>query len=143
MSAVDSNQPLSWLIKGLVDRVPEARSALLSSADGLVTARTPDLQKDDADQLAAISAGLFSLGKGAGKKFADSDAVRQVVVEFDGAMLFVAAAGFGTCISVLTSDKADPGQIGFEIVRLVRSMRPHLETLPRLDHAAALSQAGS
>jgi predicted regulator of Ras-like GTPase activity (Roadblock/LC7/MglB family) len=34
----DSTQQLSWLITGLVERIPQARSALLLSADGLVRA---------------------------------------------------------------------------------------------------------
>ncbi|HEV2638934.1 MAG TPA: roadblock/LC7 domain-containing protein [Actinocrinis sp.] len=131
MSDEDSIQRLSWLITGLVERVPQARSALLLSADGLVRARTSDLEKDDADHLAAVASGLWSLASGAGRKFAESGAVRQVVVEMDGALLFVGAAGFGTCISVLTSDKADPGLIGFEMAQLVRSVRPHLETAAR------------
>jgi predicted regulator of Ras-like GTPase activity (Roadblock/LC7/MglB family) len=143
MNAEDSNRQLGWLIKGLVDRTPHARSALLLSADGLVTARTPDLEKDDADQLAAICSGLFSLGKATGKKFAGSEAVRQVAVEVKGVMLFVAAAGFGTRISVLTSDEADSGQIGFEMAQLVKSMQPHLETALRNDDAANASAAGS
>lgn len=136
MNNEESTRQLSWLITGLVERVPQARSALLLSADGLVRARTADLTKDDADHMAAIASGLWSLASGAGRKFAGSGAVRQVGVEMDGALLFVAAAGFGTCISVLTSDAADPGLIGFEMAQLVRSMRPHLQTAPRVDHTA-------
>lgn len=130
----ESVQQLSWLITGLVERVPHARSALLLSADGLVRAHTQDLAKNDADHLAAIASGLWSLAAGVGRKFAGSDAVRQVNVELEGALLFVAAAGFGTCISVLTSDEADPGLIGFEMAQLVRGMRAHLETAPRTGH---------
>ena len=136
MNDTDSAQQLGWLITGLVERIPQARSALLLSADGLVRAKTPDLEKDDADYLAAIASGLWSLASGAGRKFAKSGAVRQVGVEMDGALLFVGAAGFGTCISVLTSDMADPGLIGFEMAQLVRSVRPHLETAPRRDAGA-------
>jgi len=138
-----SDRPLDWLLNSLVERVPQALNALLLSADGLATASTRDLNQDDADQLAAICAGLFSLAKGAGQKFADSEEVRQVVVEIKGAMLFVAAAGFGTCITVLTSGEADPGQIGYEMGKLVKSMRPHLETAPRVDRAAEASGAWS
>jgi predicted regulator of Ras-like GTPase activity (Roadblock/LC7/MglB family) len=136
MNPEESNEKLSWLLTGLVERVPQARSALLLSADGLVRARTPDLSQDDADHMAAISSGLFSLAAGAGRHFAESEAVRQVVVEMEGALMFVAAAGSGTCISVLTSDEADSGQIGFEMAQLVKRMRPHLETASRVDGAA-------
>jgi predicted regulator of Ras-like GTPase activity (Roadblock/LC7/MglB family) len=135
----DSTQQLSWLITGLVERIPQARSALLLSADGLVRATTPDLAKDDADHLAAIASGLWSLASGAGRKFAKSGAVRQVGVEMDGALLFVGAAGFGTCIGVLAGDTADPGLIGYEMAQLVRSVRPHLETAPRREQEAAVA----
>lgn len=131
MSAEDSTRELSWLITGLVERIPQARSALLLSADGLVVARTADLVEADADRLAAIASGLWSLASGAGRTFADSGAVRQVGVEMDGALLFVGAAGFGTCITVLAGATADPGLIGFEMAQFVRSVRPHLETRPR------------
>jgi len=131
VSADDSTGQLSWLITELVRRVPQARSALLLSADGLVKAKTPDMATDDADHLAAMASGLWSLASSAGRKFGDSGAVRQVAVEMDGAMLFVGAAGFGTCISLLAADTADPGLIGFEMAQFVRAVRPHLETMPR------------
>jgi predicted regulator of Ras-like GTPase activity (Roadblock/LC7/MglB family) len=139
VSGEDTTRELSWLITGLVERIPQARSALLLSADGLVVARTPDLGEDDADRLAAIASGLWSLASGAGRTFADSGAVRQVGVEMDGALLFVGAAGFGTCITVLAGDAADPGLIGFEMAQFVRGVRPHLETRPRREQAQATS----
>jgi len=43
-----------------------------------VRAHTQDLAKDDADHLAAIASGLWSLASGAGRKFAGGEAVRQV-----------------------------------------------------------------
>ena len=141
MNAEDSNRELNWLIEGLVEKIPEARSALLSAADGLKRARTSGLSKDEADQMSAITSGLWSLGAGAGREFADSDKVRQVIVELEGAMLFVVAAGPGTCLTVLTSDKANPALVGHEMDLLVRSMRPHLQTAARVDRAADVSAA--
>ncbi len=147
MNAEDSNRQLGWLIEGLVEKIPEARSALLSAADGLERARTTGLSKDKADQMSAITSGLFSLGRGAGREFAESEKVRQVIVELEGAVLFIVAAGFGTILSVLASDKANPGLVGHEMEQLVRSMRPHLETAARVDRAAdalaARARAGS
>lgn len=141
MTAEDSDARLSWLITDLVNRIPQARSALLLSTDGLVRARTPDLAKDDADHLSAISCGLWSLAASTGRKFAAGGGVRQVGVEMDGAVLFVAAAGFGTCISILAGSAADPGQIGFEMAQFVRAVRPHLETEPRRPVPAAAEAA--
>ena len=131
MTATTTDNQLSWLLSDLIDRVPHARSALLASTDGIVRAWTPQLGVDDADHLSAIASGLWSLGSGASRKFVGGGAVRQLVVEIDGGMLFVASAGFNTCISILTDNAADPGQIGFEMARLVQAVRPHLETAPR------------
>jgi predicted regulator of Ras-like GTPase activity (Roadblock/LC7/MglB family) len=131
LSVEENTDQLSWLITDLVRRVPHARSALLLTTDGLVRARTPDLEKNDADVLSAISSGLWSLAASTGRKFAGDGGVRQVGVEMNGALLFVASAGFGTCITVLAGDAADPGLIGYEMAQLVRAVRPHLETAPR------------
>lgn len=83
---------LSWLLTGLVERVPHARSALLLSSDGLVKA-FHGLETDTADHMAALASGLYSLGRSAGVRFADGDNVRQVVVELDTSLLFVTTAG--------------------------------------------------
>ena len=140
MNAEDSNSKLSWLIQNLVDRVPHARSALLLAKDGLKMARTSDLATDTADQMAAIASGLFSLASAAGLQFTGKPGARQVVVEMEGLWLYVASAGFGTCISVLADEKADSNQIGYEMVQLVRSMREHLAIATR-DRAVAAAAA--
>jgi predicted regulator of Ras-like GTPase activity (Roadblock/LC7/MglB family) len=141
VSVEQNTDQLSWLISDLVRRVPHARSALLLSTDGLVRARTPDLGKDDADHLSAIASGLWSLAASTGRKFANGGGVRQVGVEMDGAVLFVASAGFGTCISVLAGDNADPGVLGYEMAQLVRAVRPHLETAPRRSDWASVAES--
>lgn len=137
MMIEDSSQQLNWLIESLVERIPEARCALLSAADGLKRASTEGLSKDKADKMSAITSGLWSLGRGAGSDFADTEKVRQVIVELEGAMLFVVAAGFGTILSVLTNDKANPGLVGHEMDQLVRSMHKHLETAARAEQERA------
>ena len=53
---------LGWLLRGLVERVPHTRSAVLLSADGLPTA-AHGLGADAADHLSAIASGLFSLAQ--------------------------------------------------------------------------------
>ncbi len=85
------NADLDWLLDGLVRRVPHARSAVLLSSDGLVKS-VHGLDTDSADHLAALASGLHSLGRSAGSRFGDGGDVRQVVVELDAALLFVAAA---------------------------------------------------
>lgn len=123
-------QNLVWLLSGLTERVPHARSALLLTSDGLRKA-AHGLSDDSADHLAAISSGLFSLARSAGMKFSTSDQVRQVVAELDDTLLFVSAAGSGAVLAVIAGKGADPGVLGYEMAQLVKSVKPYLTTPPR------------
>ncbi|XVU27942.1 roadblock/LC7 domain-containing protein [Actinoplanes sp. CA-054009] len=133
MSRTDSARPsqdLVWLLSGLVDRVPDTRSALLLSSDGLRKA-AHGLDDDGADHLAAIASGLFSLARSAGSRFGGGDGVRQVVAELDETLLFVSAAGSGAVLAVVAGKAADPGVLGYEMAQLVKSVRPYLSTPAR------------
>ena len=121
---------LDWLLSGLVQRVPCTRSAVLLTADGLVTC-VHGLDPDGADHMAAMASGLYSLGRSAGARFADGAEVRQVVVELATALVFVSAAGSGTCLAVLADREADAGVLGYEMAMLVKSVRPYLAAPPR------------
>lgn len=121
---------LSWLLSGLVQRVPHTRSALLLSSDGLVKA-VDGLDTDTADHLAALASGLHSLARSAGVRFADGGEVRQVVVELDSVLLFVSTAGQGACLAVLADPAADAAVLGYEMAMLVKSVRPYLATPAR------------
>ncbi|WP_405748005.1 roadblock/LC7 domain-containing protein [Streptomyces sp. NBC_01525] len=121
---------LSWLLTGLVQRVPHARSALLLSSDGLVKA-AHGFDPDSADHLAALSCGLYSLARSAGVRFGEGDDVLQVVVELESAFLFVSTAGSGTCLAVLAGREADVAVLGYEMGMLVKSVRPYLITPAR------------
>lgn len=118
---------LSWLLTGLVQRVPRTRSALLLSSDGLVRS-AHGLEPDTADHLAALASGLYALARSAGARFGDTGEVRQVVVELDSTLLFVATAGQGACLAVLASREADAAVLGYEMAMLVKSVRPALGT---------------
>jgi predicted regulator of Ras-like GTPase activity (Roadblock/LC7/MglB family) len=127
---VHPSQDLVWLLSGLVDRVPDTRSALLLSSDGLRKA-AHGLDDDGADHLAAIASGLFSLARSAGTRFGGTDVVRQVVAELEDSLLFVSAAGSGAVLAVIAGKKADPGVLGYEMAQLVKSVRPYLSTPTR------------
>ncbi|MGX2993500.1 roadblock/LC7 domain-containing protein [Streptomyces sp. JNUCC 64] len=121
---------LDWLMSSLVQRVPHTSSAVLLSSDGLVKS-VHGLEPDGADHMAALASGLYSLGRSAGIRFGDGGEVRQVVVELDDTLLFVSAAGSGTCLAVLAGRDADAAVLGYEMAMLVKSVRPYLMTAPR------------
>src|SRR3954470_13957528 len=124
---VRSAQDLVWLLSGLVERVPDTRSALLLSSDGLRKA-AHGLDDDGADHLAAVASGLFSLARSAGTRFGGTDGVKQVVCELDESLLFVSAAGSGAVLAVVADKSADPGVLGYEMAQMVKSVRPYLST---------------
>lgn len=132
LSHAPAGQPsnLHWLLASLVERVPHTRSALLLSSDGLKKA-FHGLENDEADHLAAVASGLFSLARSAGNRFGESGGVRQVVAELDDTLLFVSTAGSGAVLAVLAHRDADAGVLGYEMGQLVKSVRPYLMTPAR------------
>ncbi|WP_405997171.1 roadblock/LC7 domain-containing protein [Streptomyces sp. NBC_00829] len=122
---------LDWLLDDLVLRVHEVRHAVVLSNDGLPVGASNALTREDAEHLAAVASGFHSLAKGVGRHF-HAGGVRQTMVEMDDGFLFVAAAGDGSCLAVLTSVLADIGLVAYEMARLVKRVGEHLRTPPRL-----------
>ncbi len=116
---------LGWLLDDLTERVDHVRHALVLSNDGLVTGTSTALVREDAEHLAAVSSGLHSLAKGSGRHFGTGQ-VRQTLIEFDEAVLYVMAAGEGSCLCVLSSAEADIGQVAYEMTLLVNRVGEHL-----------------
>ncbi|MFF3731652.1 roadblock/LC7 domain-containing protein [Streptomyces sp. NPDC002476] len=127
-----TDEKLNWLLEGLLERTPGARHALVLSRDGLKLCRTPELTVDQADQLAAISAGIQSLSQGASVEFGDgTGGVRSAMTEFYGGVLFIVEAGAGAHLAVIASDQADVGLVGHNMSELVEQLGEHLSAPPR------------
>ena len=121
---------LNWVLEKLVGRVPAVSQAVLLSRDGLTLGNSPGLSRDDADHLAALAAGVQSLARGAGQRFSGGE-VRQTIIEMDAALLFITAAGQGTCLAVLADVDADAGLIAYEMAVLVKRVGQHMVANPR------------
>ncbi|WP_438291007.1 roadblock/LC7 domain-containing protein [Streptomyces sp. HUAS TT7] len=121
---------LGWLLHDLIQRVVDVRHALLLSSDGLVTSASSALTREDAEHLAAVASGFHSLARGAGFQF-NIGQVRQTMIEYADAFLFVTAAGDGSCLAVLSSPSADAGQVVYEMALLVKRMGEHMAVAPR------------
>ncbi|WP_406206963.1 roadblock/LC7 domain-containing protein [Streptomyces sp. NBC_01017] len=130
MRAAQRSGELQWLLDDLVLRVGEVRHVVVLSNDGLAVGASSDLRREDAEHLAAVASGFHSLAKGAGRHFG-AGGVRQTMVEMDDAFLFVAAAGDGSCLAVLTAVTADIGLVAYEMARLVKRVGEHLYTPTR------------
>jgi predicted regulator of Ras-like GTPase activity (Roadblock/LC7/MglB family) len=125
---------LDWLLDDLVNRVRDVHRAVFLSQDGLALGASQGLGRDDAEHLAALSAGFQSLARGAGRHFGGGD-VRQTIIEMTSGFLFVMAAGHGTCLAVLTSADPDVGQVAYEMAILVQRTGDHLQVNMRTPSA--------
>ncbi|MFF7705437.1 roadblock/LC7 domain-containing protein [Streptomyces lydicus] len=142
-SGTSARDELSGLLAGLLDKAPGATRALLAAGDGLKLAWT-EQPTDDADNLAAVITGLYSLGR---QQFKDTQGgIRQVVVEHDSGSLFVMSAGaefkdakaVNTVLAMVTTPQAHPGQVGYEMEAFIRGLDEHLVVNAR-PHAFSLS----
>jgi predicted regulator of Ras-like GTPase activity (Roadblock/LC7/MglB family) len=121
---------LNWLLDDLVGRVPHVQQAVILSRDGLVVGASQEMSREDAEHLSALAAGVQSLARGAGRHFSGGE-VRQTIIEMDAVLLFVTAAGYGTCLALLSSAEADAGLIAYEMATLVKRVGLHLSANPR------------
>lgn len=128
---------LDWLVNSFANRIPGASSAIVVTTDGLVLAISERIDRDAADQLAAITSGLASLTAGAARCFA-ADPVNQVIVEMAGGYLFVTSISDGSALAVMCETDCDIGLIGYEMSLLVArigqvltpTLRSELQALP-------------
>ena len=114
-----ATESLGWLLDDLVARVPTARQAIVLSVDGLLMAASTGTNESDSEHMSAIASGFQSLARGAARHF-HAGAVRQTIVEMEGAFLFVTAAGQGACLAVLADAASDIGLIAYEMAMLVK-----------------------
>jgi predicted regulator of Ras-like GTPase activity (Roadblock/LC7/MglB family) len=132
MTGTTTDEKLSWLLEGLLERTPGTRHALVLSRDGLKLCRTAELSVDQADQLAAIAAGIQSLSHGASVEFGDgTGGVRSAMAEFYGGILFIVEAGEGAHLALVADEDADAGLVGHNLSELVEQLSEYLVARPR------------
>ena len=109
---------LDWVMSRFVEEVPDAAHAILVSADGLLMASSTSIPGERAEQVAAVSSGLASLAVGAARLF-EGGSVMQTIVEMEMGFLMLMSVGDGSNLTVLTTEEADIGQVGYEMALLV------------------------
>jgi predicted regulator of Ras-like GTPase activity (Roadblock/LC7/MglB family) len=117
---------LGWLLTSFARRVPTVVCALAVSVDGLAIAASDQVDRDQADQLAAITSGLASLTVGAAKVLATGH-VRQTVVDMDDGVLLVMSVADRAFLAVLAQPGADLGQVGYETAVLAQRVAAAIE----------------
>jgi predicted regulator of Ras-like GTPase activity (Roadblock/LC7/MglB family) len=118
------------VLDDLVRRVDGISEAVVLSRDGLTLGSSYGLSREDAEHMSAVAAGLQSLARGAALRFNGGEA-RQSIIHMDKALMFVMAAGQGSCLAVLCPADADHGLIAYEMAMLVKRLGQYLSTNPR------------
>jgi predicted regulator of Ras-like GTPase activity (Roadblock/LC7/MglB family) len=130
MEQVDPATTLNSVLDDLVRRVNCISHAIVLSRDGLALASSKGMSREETEHLAAVASGLQSLARGAGQQFGGGG-VRQTIIEMETALLFIAAAGKGSCLAVLCPSDANPGLIAYEMAMLSKRIGQHLAANPR------------
>lgn len=129
--ASGDDRDLDWVMSKFVEDVPDAAHAILVSADGLLMASSTSIPGERAEQVAAVSSGLASLAVGAARLF-EGGAVMQTIVEMEMGFLMLMSVGDGSNLTVLTTEEADIGQVGYEMALLVDRVGQMIEAQARV-----------
>jgi uncharacterized protein len=130
-TALGDDRDLDWVMSRFVDDVPDAAHAILVSADGLLMASSTSIPGERAEQVAAVSSGLASLAVGAARLF-EGGSVMQTIVEMEMGFLMLMSVGDGSNLTVLTTEEADIGQVGYEMALLVDRVGRTVEAQARV-----------
>ena len=125
------DRDLDWVMSRFVEEVPDAAHAILVSADGLLMASSTSIPGERAEQVAAVSSGLASLAVGAARLL-EGGSVMQTIVEMEMGFLMLMSVGDGSNLTVLTTEEADIGQVGYEMALLVDRVGRTVEAQARV-----------
>jgi hypothetical protein len=130
-SSAGDDRDLDWVMSRFVEEIPDAAHAILVSADGLLMASSTSIPGERAEQVAAVSSGLASLAVGAARLF-EGGSVMQTIVEMEMGFLMLMSVGDGSNLTVLTTEEADIGQVGYEMALLVDRVGRTVEAQARV-----------
>ncbi len=127
---------LGWMLDDVL-LVPEARHAILLSADGLLRAHSAGITKDEADRQAAALSGVQSISRST-SGFLDTEPTpwRQTLIEFAGGYVFLVAAGPGAYLAVSAGEAVDMEAVSYRMQKLVDRLGRELTAPPRQDAEA-------
>lgn len=114
MSGQNPGETFAWLLNNFVDSTGGVTHALAVSADGIKLATSNALPAANADQFAAITAGLSSLIHGAANCFGETS-VERVMIEMGNSFLLISNVSHGAVLGVIARKDADLGFVAYEM----------------------------
>ena len=107
-------QKFNWLLANFVRHTDGVLHTIAVSSDGLLMAKSDGLDRNSADQLAAVVSGMTGLAKGASRRFG-FNGLRLVMIEMIGGFLVVSSMSDGSCLGVLVGEDCEVGLVGYEM----------------------------
>ncbi|MCM2579908.1 roadblock/LC7 domain-containing protein [Streptomyces meridianus] len=124
---------LGWMLDEVL-KVPEARHAILLSADGMLRGHSQGIGRDEAERQAAALSGLQSISRSTAEFAAgESSPWQQTLVEFAGGYVFLVAAGAGAYLAVSATQDVDMEAVTYRMQKLVDRLGKELTSPPRAD----------
>lgn len=122
----------SWILDELV-RLPEIRTAVVTSGDGMLIAHDTGLHRDDAERWAAASAVLQSCARNGLEPVGYPAAeFRRTVVEHEQGYQLVQEAASGTYLVVATERDADLGVVAVRMQEVSQRLGKELASPARV-----------
>ncbi|MGV9454872.1 roadblock/LC7 domain-containing protein [Streptomyces sp. NPDC003635] len=128
-----TNNTLGWMLDEVL-KVPRARHAILLSADGMLRAHSKDIDRDDAERLAAGLSGVQSISRSTAEFCGTPHTPwRQTLIEFAHGYVFLVAAGEGAYLAVSTGEDVDMEAVTYRMHKLVDRLGKELTSPARQD----------
>lgn len=122
---------LGWMLDEVL-KVPDARHAILLSADGMLRAHSRGIGRDEADRQAAALSGLQSISRSTAEFCTGADTPwRQTLIEFADGYVFLVAAGPGAYLAVSATADVDMEAVTYRMQKLVDRLGKQLTSPPR------------
>ncbi len=123
----DGRDDLSWVLTDFAQRVADVDCVVLWSSDGFPRGASEGVAKEQAEDLAAMSASAFSSSKRVSVIGGGGD-LSKTVIEGANRFVILALAAERTGITVVVDTAADPLIVNVELDRLLAQVGEHLVT---------------
>ncbi|GAA4263285.1 roadblock/LC7 domain-containing protein [Dactylosporangium darangshiense] len=107
-------QQFNWLLDRFANETAGVAQAIAVSSDGLLIAMSSEMQRADADRLAAIASAIASLASGASRLY-DLGGTNKIIIDLQGGYVLVSTIRPGCSLGILASKDANLGNLGYEM----------------------------
>jgi predicted regulator of Ras-like GTPase activity (Roadblock/LC7/MglB family) len=111
-------QGLQQMIGDFAAQRTEVVAAVLASSDGLLITASEDVDRNHADELAAIACGLVSIVSGSTARMFGDDKVELATARLSHRVLLIRPVGDGSVIAVIATSDVDVDATGAAMAAL-------------------------